>query len=131
MKKQLFYFLIVGSIGFIIDAGGVFLLSHMLDFSPILIRIPPFICAIFVTFYLNWKYTFSTASGAEHIGLAKAVVKYMSANAASQGLNFAIYTGLVMGFSIFYNAPYLAVTLGSLSVMFLSFALSKYWIFKA
>jgi len=127
MKKQIMYFSAVGFVGFLIDAGGVFLLMRLTDLSPVLARIPSFACALLVMFALNRKFTFAEALDPNII---KAFGKYLSANALSQALNFSIYTTLVLTFALLHEHPILAVSIASTSVMSLTFLLSKYWVFR-
>lgn len=126
IRHQTLWFVIVGSIGFIVDAGLTQGLSYLL-LHPIAARIPAIGIAVFVTFLLNRKYTFQ----AENTSFIRGLCDYVAANIISQGFNFGLYSLLVMQFAVFAFYPFAAVMIGSLAAMGVSFALSKYWVFRA
>lgn len=127
MKRQLPLFLIIGGVGFVIDAGGVFLLVTLLGVEPLLGRVPGFCLAIVTTFLLHRFLTFKTDN---LVPLFSAFVRYLAANAVSQGLNFGVYTVLVMHIAFFAALPIGAVFVGSAVAAILSFILFKTIVFK-
>lgn len=126
MKKQILWFLVVGSIGFIIDGGGLFILTSFFDWSPIYARVISMPLAIIATFVLNRSLTFKDKSKA----LGRSFATYVTANAVSQGINFGLYTALVLSVSSLYEVPMIALVMSSAVAMVFSFLLSKYWVFK-
>ena len=127
MRRQFLWFLVVGTIGFIIDAGLTYALTSLLGFHPVAARIPAIMIAVLVTFLLNKYLTFQ----AQEQSFAKSFAAYIASNAAAQGFNFSIYSALVLLIPAFTANPVAAVAAGSISAMALSFTLSKYWVFKA
>lgn len=127
MKREVFFFLVAGGFGFLVDAGGVFVLTHLYDLPPIIARAPCFMAAILTTFVLNRTLTFQHGRS---LPLLKSFVKYMSANGLGQGGNFAIYTALVSSSAFFRTFPVLAVGIGSAIAAFFSFFMFKYIVFK-
>ncbi len=127
MKQQIFCFLIVGTIGFIVDGGGVWLLTSLTTVSPIIARVPAMSIAIIVTFCLNRSLTFR----AHHQSIFKSFIAYLSANAVSQGFNFMLYSLLLLMSAFLYDTPVVALAISSIAAMSLSFVFSKYWVFKA
>lgn len=127
MKQQLLWFLIVGTIGFIVDAGITHILAKEIGFYPIIARVPAIAIAVIVTFLLNKIFTFKAGNQ----NWAKAFGAYITAQAASQAVNFMIYTLLIWSSAAMQNQPAIAVAIGSIAAMSLTFILSKFWVFKA
>lgn len=126
MKRQVGWFLIVGGTGFLIDAGGLLLLNGALGVHPLVSRIPSFVCAMLVTFMLNRHFTFQ----AKDLCVKKSFAKYVSAVGISQGINFLIYTACIYAHSVFFEMPVFALIISSGISMFISFSLSRFWVFK-
>ena len=126
MKREIGFFVIAGGVGFAIDAGGLYILNEIFDWHPIVARIPSFLAAVFATFAINRHLTFQ----AQDLCLKKSFLKYLSAVGVSQGTNFAIYSSLLYIHQIFFENPVLALCIGSGISMFLTFGLSKFWVFK-
>lgn len=84
-------FLIVGGLGFIVDAGVLALLVAN-DTGPFAARIMSILLAMFVTWRLNRSLTF----GASHDGQVREASRYFSVAAAVALLNYAIYAGILI-----------------------------------
>lgn len=126
MKQQLIWFLIVGTIGFIVDAGITHILAKEIGFYPIIARVPAIAIAVIVTFLLNKILTFK----AKDQDWVKAFSAYVTTQAASQTVNFLIYTILIWSSLFMQDQPAIAVAIGSIAAMGLTFILSKFWVFK-
>lgn len=120
-------FILVGGIGFIIDAGGLYVMTLLTDWNEIIQRIPFFIVALLSTFALNSAFTFQNHTQ----NLFRSFCAYLSTNAVSQGFNFAIYSVLVLFIPFFTAQPVAAVFIGSAAAASVTYMLSKYWVFKA
>ena len=127
MKKQIPLFLIIGSIGFFIDDGGVYLVVSHFEANPFWGRIPGFILAICTTFLLNYKFTFVSETPPP---IFAAFLKYIAANAIAQSTNYFLYALLIWQISLFTTFPVLAVALGSIIAAVMSFILYKKVVFK-
>lgn len=90
MKGEAVRFLVVGGIGFVVDAGLVYVLSH-LGISPIVARIPAIGTAILVTWILNRRLTFEV----KRPGSTRELLRYLGVATVSALLNFALYSALV------------------------------------
>ena len=86
-------FVIVGGIGFIVDGGILLLLVHAADMSRVWARIPSFLVAVTVTWWLHRVFTFESArqSGPS----AREWLQFLLANALGNGLNLGIYWALI------------------------------------
>ncbi|TCV88133.1 GtrA family protein [Sulfurirhabdus autotrophica] len=118
--QQFFRFIAVGSIGFAVDAGIVFLLVYY-GISPILARFPAIASAVAVTWLLNRQLTFRVNAPKSH---AEAM-RYVAVAFLSAGLNFALYSVLVLS----SMRPVLAVGLSTFVLMFFSFVSYKRFVF--
>lgn len=105
-------FAIVGSIGFVVDAGIVWILCRE-GVSPIVARLPSLSTAILVTWLLNRKFTFRVRS-ARSIG---ELCRYSGVAIGSALLNYLCYdVFIVLGV-----VPVAAVAMASVLLLFLSY----------
>lgn len=112
MKAEFLRFVVVGCLGFVVDAGVVFLLFEG-GISPVLARIPALTAAIFTTWILNRTLTFrvSTPKSKDE------VVRYVAVALSSAALNFLLYTALVLT-GVW---PVIAVAVSTIALLFYSF----------
>lgn len=105
-------FTVVGSVGFVVDAGIVWILCRE-GVSPIVARIPSLATAILVTWLLNRKFTFRVRS-ARSLG---ELCRYSGVAAGSALLNYLCYdVFIVLGV-----LPVAAVAMASVLLLFLSY----------
>ena len=118
---RLLRFGIVGSIGFVVDAGIVVLLVRA-GVHPYLARIPALTSAIFVTWALNRTFTYKV-SVKRNLG---EVCRYSGIALSSAFMNYLCYALLV-----FLGCP-LVVAVGIASVLLLTFSYYAYgrFVFK-
>lgn len=120
-------FCVVGTIGFIIDAGLVQLLVTRFGVDVVLGRVASYLTAATVTWLLNRRFTFRVtarpASRAEWF-------KYVTVNGVGNGLNFGVYTVAVLTVELLATFPFLAVAMGSAVGLAFNFTLSKRLVFK-
>lgn len=130
--KQVYWFIIVGTIGFIVDAFLLEIILRNFEIGMIFGRLLSFSVAVTVTWLLNRHYTFRQATH-EHKnlkGLIQEFFMYLLASSASISINIGIYMLCVFSFEICYEKPFLAVGIGSIGAMVVTFLVSKYWVFK-
>lgn len=125
--QQLYRFAGVGIIGFIIDAGIVFLLTQA-SIDPIMAQLVAFSVAVTGTWWLNRKHTFAHAAG-ESIG--KEWFRYVLANGVGGAINNGVYMLLVIHIAWIYHYPVVGVACGSLAGMFFNFFASKHIVFNS
>ena len=129
---QIFWFIVAGTVGFIIDAGVLEFAVRYTNAGLFTGRIISFSIAVIVTWQLNRLWTFKQQAIAI-IGIKKALsefFKYLLSSSLSIAINFGIYTFLIFSFTVYREVPSLAVAFGSLGAMFVTFSMSKYWVFK-
>jgi putative flippase GtrA len=131
LAAQLRAFLMVGCLGFVIDAGLTMLLSSA-GLSPYAARPPAAILAIASTWALNRRFTFQPGAGSRTAEFGR----YLSVSAAGLGLNYAVY-GLVLGLFAWLGSASTtlgliggAVAAGSLAAMALTFTGFRVFAFR-
>ena len=112
MKSEFLRFVAVGCLGFVVDAGMVFVLFKA-GMSPVLARIPALTAAIFTTWILNRTLTFRVNAPKSRIE----VVRYIAVALSSAVLNFLLYTALVL-MDVW---PVIAVAASTIALLFYSF----------
>jgi putative flippase GtrA len=132
LAAQVRAFLLVGCLGFAIDAGLTVLLSRA-GLSPYLARPPAALIAIASTWTLNRRFTFRPGGGARLAEFGR----YLSVSAAGLALNYALYSAVLAGFgrlAVQAPAPAVvggAVATGSLGAMALTFFGFRAFAFRA
>lgn len=120
-------FFVVGTLGFLTDGGLSQLLVTSGGLSPFIARIPAFLVAVLVTWWLNRKYTFKV--GASHPYL-KSFLAYLSGNLIGISINLGIYYTAIALMPSLGAWPIIPVAAGSIAAMLVNFSLAKWWVFK-
>jgi putative flippase GtrA len=114
-------FAVVGVIGFVVDAGGTWVLIFA-GGSPFVARVPALIAAMITTWLLNRRLTFEVAhakSGAE-------LARYLVVASTSALLNYLLYSALVA----LHVLPVLAVGIATVALMLGSFFAYRRLVFR-
>lgn len=120
-------FAVVGTLGFIVDAGVVTLLATA-GTGPWLARLGSFAAAVSATWWLNRRFTFRHRT-ARHQSQRKSFGYYVTACLMGGALNLGTYALLISRFELFAEYLILAVAAGSLAGMGANFLMARYWIF--
>ncbi len=127
VSREFRAFCVVGTIGFIIDAGLVQLLVTRFGVNLLPARMASLLTAVTVTWLLNRRFTFRVtarpASRAEWF-------KYVVVNGVGNGLNFGVDVLAVLTVDFLATFPFLAVAMGSAVGLAFNFTLSKTLVFK-
>lgn len=89
--RKLFWFLLAGSIGFLIDVAVNHVLLTYTPVGPFLSRIPAIMSAMAFTWFVNRTRTFEPSPHS----LAKEGFRYWVVGATSAILNYAVYSALI------------------------------------
>lgn len=100
---------VVGTVGFCVDGGLLQAGMHFLEFGPLVARVPSFLIAVIVTWYLNRTYTFRKPT----LSFLKSFPLYITANAVGLGINFGTYTAGVLTFPLMAQWPLIPLAIGS------------------
>lgn len=113
--KRILLFAIVGSAGFLVDAGVLALLLEITPLGPFSARVVAIAVAMLVTFWLNRTFTFERSGR----GLAAEGTRYGGVGVSAALLNYAVYSAILLAFPTLW--PVLAVAIASLVAMVWSF----------
>lgn len=127
LQRKLLYFCMIGTVGFLVDAGLLMGLLHYTALGPLSGRVVSFLVAVVVTWQLNRRFTFSANSGS---GSLVEFARYLGSSSLGIALNLGIYTALVLSLPFFASAPQYAVAIGSVAALSVNFVLANYWVFK-
>ena len=128
MPAQFVKFGLVGVVGFVVDAGALFLLIAVGDIGPYIGRIYSFLIAASVTWVLHRNFTFKSAARGPAAGQW---VRFVAVNAFGAAVNYGVYAALLLTSETFLAAPVLAVAVGSLTAWTFNFFASRRYVFKA
>lgn len=112
---RLLRFVLVGGIGFLVDAAVLALLLQAAPLDPFLARIVSIGTALAATWMLNRTLTFQPSGR----GLAREGARYGGVGAATSVVNYLVYSALLLAMPA--TPPLLALALASLAAMALSF----------
>jgi len=122
---QMARFLLVGAVGFVVDAAALLLLTHGLGVSPVWGRIPSLLIAITTTWWLHRHFTFVWARHAKPS--AREWLRFALANAVGNGANLALYWFLIgwFGWGIL-----IALTVASVVAAGINYGMTARWVFR-
>lgn len=121
--QKSYRFLFVGALGFLTDAGVLWLMTNTFRFDPYTGRLVSFAIAVVVTWILNSRFTFKIPQKRtkRHFGA------YVTIQTSSFMMNYAIYSALVWQD---IAVPLLALALAAVIAMFYSFMAMNFWVFR-
>jgi putative flippase GtrA len=122
---QMTRFLLVGTVGFVVDATALLLLTSAFGVSPVWGRIPSLLIAITTTWWLHRRFTFSWARQGKPS--AKEWLRFAGVNAVGNGVNLALYWALIgwFGWSIL-----IALTVASVVAAGINYGMTARWVFR-
>jgi len=126
--RQLFWFAIAGTLGFLVDAGVVSLLVNGLDWNPYLARLLSFLCAVATTFAFNRTVTFAAGGRGD---LGRQAGQYLVAMLGGFAVNYGAYALLVYQFELVRQWPVIGVAAGSIAGLVVNFLAARFWVFGA
>ena len=119
---QIVRFLMVGAVSFVVDAGVLGLLVYQADVGYIASRLISVVLAISVAFVLNARFTFL-------VRVADArFIRYVCIQALSAGLNFGVYSTLVLHGPL-AGRPLLSLVCGAAVATVNNFFLSRRYVY--
>lgn len=125
MVGQFLRFGVVGTLGFLVDAG-VLTLMLALGAGPHGGRIVSYLAAASATYALNRAWTFRESA---RVPVARQWGRFVLLNLVGFAANFGTYAALLATVPLVAAHPVLGVAAGSLAGMFLNFALSRRYVF--
>ena len=127
-REELLRFILVGTAGFVVDAGVMWLLTAMSGLSPLLTRAVSFPIAFALTWILNRYWTFAQ-------GRARALKTqfplYLGVQLSGLAVNYGLFAVLILSGGFWRDYPVLALAAGSLVALLATFTLSKFVAFAS
>lgn len=127
LGHQFLRFCAVGGVGFVVDAGLLWLLLQVTALGPYLGRAVSFLVAATVTWRLHRVVTFPDARRDRP---ARQWVSFLTVNGLGAGLNYGIYAALVATVGFFGRQPVAAVAVGSGVAMVVNFLTNRHVVFR-
>lgn len=115
-------FVLVGGIGFAVDALLLTLIMRGTGWPAWQARIPSFLCAVVTTWLLNRRYAFA-GRGLQRRSLE--AVLYASIQVSGAVLNLAIFSACLWYFPPLNRAPMVALAIGAVGGLACNFTLSN------
>lgn len=126
IRKEFLIFGIVGTLGFLVDAGVLYLLKGSLGLY--WARVPSFFCAATATWLLNRQFTFrSRVSG---VSIFQEYAKYFGLMLGGGAVNYLVYAIAVSLLPAASYRPLASVALGSIAGMFINYFFARYFVFR-
>lgn len=126
IRKEFLIFGIVGTLGFLVDAGVLYLLKGSLGLY--WARVPSFFCAATATWLLNRQFTFrSRVSG---VSIFQEYTKYFGLMLGGGAVNYLVYAIAVSLLPAVAYRPLASVALGSIAGMFINYFFARYFVFR-
>jgi putative flippase GtrA len=130
---QTWRFVIVGTIGFVVDAGLLVLFMATTGLGHYSARALSFMAAVAVTWSLNRSFTFRATGPVpadRRPSILKEISTYVLFQSIGISINFGVYSLLIERYAVFYQQPALAVAAGSLTAMVFNFATARWIVFR-
>ncbi len=124
--ERILRFLIVGAIGFVVDAGLVGIQVHLLGLGPYVARGPSFLTAATVTWLLNRKHTFT---GLERHSVGASYRRYVLAQVVGGFINLGVYAAAIARIAICAKYPETAVALAAGFGLIANYTLARLFVF--
>lgn len=122
-------FIVVGGIGFLVDAAVLILLAETTGLGVIVPRLASFPAALSVTWYFNRVWTFP---GSRDQNRVSQYSRYALVQITGALLNLAVYTAAIaLGPAWFRGAIIVPLAIASGVAMFFNFMGANYWAFSA
>jgi putative flippase GtrA len=127
-RKLLLRFAAVGTVGFIVDAVVLTVLSQWLSVNVYLARCCSFVVACLVTWLLNRTLVFES-SAATAIAKQREYGRYFLVQSGGAAFNMAIFSALIALVPTLQRMPVIPLAVASCCALVFNFAGSRLWVF--
>ena len=125
--RQFVTFCAIGVIGFVVDNGVLSLMVRVVGASPLWGRVVSILIAMTGSWLLNRTLTFRRRRSQP---LWVEYLRFCTANAVGNTMNFLVFLALVREVALFGRIPELATVVGTAVGLAFNFTLSKYFVFQ-
>ena len=119
-------FLVVGAVGFVIDATILAVLVHSYGWGDYSARLVSFAVAVSATWLLNRRYVFAVGKTANK---RSEYTRYLMVQGTGMLINFLVYSLCIASSETMDRWPVLALAVGSIVALFFNFAGSRVLVF--
>jgi putative flippase GtrA len=127
LVPEFFRFCLVGTVGFVADAGSLQLLVSWSGMNPYASRLFSYLFAATITWWLNRRFTFAACSDA---AWHAQWLRYVVVNAVGGGVNYGVYAAAVFLSAFVRDHLYLGVAAGSAVGLAVNFTASRFLVFR-
>lgn len=127
--KQFAAFGAIGTVGFVVDAGVLTLLSQAAGIDIYLSRLVSFTVAVLVTWLLNRSLVFKTRH-AESRQKRRELGRYFLVQAGGAIVNLAAFAALVWFYPQLRAIPVVPLAAGAVLALLFNFSGSRLWVFE-
>jgi putative flippase GtrA len=120
-------FSVVGGVGFVVDAGVLQALISLAGWGPVEARAVAIPVAVFATWLLNRTVTFPESSGGPAL---RSLLRYAAVSAAGAGVNFLVFTLLVLASREMAAMPMVPLAIASIAALVVNYLGSKHFAFR-
>ena len=120
-------FVVVGGIGFVIDASILAILVHGYSWGDYTARLVSFSVAVTATWYLNRRYVFSARKTLDR---RREYSRYLAVQLIGMAINFLVYSLCIATVEIMDQWPVLALAVGSAVALFFNFLGARLFVFR-
>ena len=122
-------FAAVGTFGFVVDAGVLWLALHAAGLGLYTGRVVSFICGATATWYCNRSFTYRDRQKSQR--LHREWLRYMGASIVGAAANYATYAAVVASIPFTARHPTLAVAAGSLAGLLFNYSSYSRFVFPS
>lgn len=127
MLRELFRFSVIGTLGFLVDAGSLQILVSAAGLNPYVSRLFSYLLAATTTWWGNRRFTFTSC----HDACWKSQwLRYLVVNAVGGGVNYGVYVLCLLLSEFVRQHLYLGVAAGSIAGLTVNFTASRWLVFQ-
>lgn len=119
-------FSLVGGVGFVVDGGLLQWLVAGFGWGPIAARAVSFPAAVLATWWLHRGFTFPDPG----TGLLRSLGRYLAVSLLGTGVNFGLYTALVLSSAAMAARPIVPFAIASIAALAFNYLGSKHFAFR-
>ncbi len=124
-------FAAVGVAGFLVDVAVLWLALNLLGLDKYSARVLSYLCAATFTWSANRRVTFADRRATGASAMVREWAAFLLANLGGAAVNYGTYAALVTFAHAPFDSPYLGAAAGSIAGLFVNFAASSRFVFKA
>lgn len=119
-------FVVVGGIGFVVDAGILAALVHGYDWGDYSARGISFAVAVTVTWYLNRRFVFTSGQTNSR---KQEYTRYLAVQGTGMAINFLVYSLCIATSELMDTWPVLALAVGSAVALIFNYVGARLFVF--